>query len=224
MSTPRLVILVRHAQSEHHVLGLTGGWTDTPLTALGHEQSQALGARLRDELGAQPVRLYSSDLLRAMDTAQHIGEAFGVEAIADARLREHNNGECADLTIEEAKARWPDTWAVPVPLDVRAYPGAETPREFYDRTGGFIDDLDDDGTIPIVVTHGGTMICLVARWLRLAAEAVEPIGFSAYTTGITVLESDAHGSRIVERLNDTAHLGGGHGSASLGDLLAKLRR
>jgi probable phosphoglycerate mutase len=96
LQKPRLAILVRHAQSEHHVLGLTGGWTDTPLTALGHEQSRLVAARLTDELGVTPVRLYSSDLVRAHETARHIGEAFGVEAVLDERLREHNNGECAN--------------------------------------------------------------------------------------------------------------------------------
>jgi probable phosphoglycerate mutase len=213
------MILVRHAQSEHHVLRLTGGWTDTPLTALGHEQSRLLASRLRSELGPRPVRLFSSDLKRAMETAVHIGEAFGVKTVADPRLREHNNGECADLTIDEAKQRWPDTWAVPVALDMQAYPGAETPRGFYERAGAFIDDLDDEGTLPIVVTHGGTMVCLVARWLGLTAEVLEPIGFSAHTTGITVLQTDQHGSRIVERLNDTAHLAGLEGGVKLGDLL-----
>lgn len=216
---PRLIILVRHAQSEHHVLRLTGGWTDTPLTELGHEQSRLLASRLRYELGAVPLRLFSSDLVRAVETARHIGEAFGVEAVVDGRLREHNNGECADLTIDEAKVRYPDTWAVPVPLDTRAYPGAETPREFYERSGAFIDGMDGEGPMPVVVTHGGTMICLVARWLRLPAEAVEPIGFSAYTTGITVLKSDEHGQRIVERLNDASHLPSSGDVQSLGALM-----
>lgn len=218
MATPRLIVLVRHAQSEHHVLRLTGGWTDTPLTALGHEQSRRLAVRLRSELGARPVRLVSSDLKRAMETAQHIAGAFGVVPVPDPRLREHNNGERANLTIEEAKQRWPDTWAVPVPLDTRAYPGAETPREFYQRAGGFMDELDGEGPLPVVVTHGGTMVCLVARWLKLTPEAANAIGFSAYTTGITVLESDEHGSRIVERLNDAAHLSGLEGSVNFGDL------
>ena len=38
MPPPPAIIIVRHGQSEHHVRGLTGGWTDTPLTALGHGQ------------------------------------------------------------------------------------------------------------------------------------------------------------------------------------------
>jgi probable phosphoglycerate mutase len=154
-----------------------------------------------------------------LETAGHIGEALGIEAITDPRLREHTNGECADKTIEEARELWPDTWAVPVPLDVRAYPGAETPREFYDRAGAFIDDFASDSrdAVPIVVTHGGTMICLVARWLELSADVLEPIGFDAYTTGITVLRADKHGRRM-ERLNDTAHLAGIEGGVRLGEL------
>ena len=221
MTPPPLIILVRHAQSEHHVLRLTGGWTDTGLTALGHEQSRLLAARLRDELGPRPVRLFSSDLKRAMETAAHIGEAFGVEPVANARLRENNNGECAGLTIEEAKERWPDVWTKPASLDVQEFPGAETPREFYERAGAFIDDIVShrDGAVPIIVTHGGTMVCLVARWLGLSAEVLEPIGFSAHTTGITVLQTDRHGGHIVERLNDTSHLAGLEGGVKLGDLL-----
>jgi hypothetical protein len=63
------------------------------------------------------------------------------------------------------------------------------------------------------------MICLVARWLKLSAEALDPIGFSAYTTGITVLQLDRHGSRIVERLNDATHLATDSGATNLGSLL-----
>jgi probable phosphoglycerate mutase len=209
---------VRHAQSQHHVLRLTGGWTDTPLTELGHEQARRVAARLRDELGVRPVRVYSSDLLRAMETARHIGEAFGVDVIADERLREHNNGECAGLTIEEAKKRWPDMWTKPALLDVREFPGAETPREFYERAGAFIDSFAHDGDLAIVVTHGVTHDCLVARWLGLPAEVLEPIGFSAHTTGITVLTDGRHGRRI-ERLNDAAHLAGMEGDVKLRDVV-----
>ena len=103
--------------------------------------------------------------------------------------------------------------------NVRPFPGAETGREFYERAGSFIDTLSADGPLPVVVSHGGTIICMVARWLRLTPEALEPIGFSTHTASITVLQSDAHGDRIVERLNDVAHLAGIEGWVGLGDLV-----
>jgi probable phosphoglycerate mutase len=218
MPSPPLIVIVRHAQSQHHVLRLTGGWTDTPLTEVGHEQARLVAARLAEELRGRRVSLYSSDLQRAAQTAQHLSEALGAPIELDARLREHNNGAAANLTIEEAAKRWPDTWAVPVPLDTRAYEGAETPREFYDRAGAFIDEIEGDGSVPVVVTHGGTTVCLVARWLRLSIEVLEPIGFAAHTTSITVLSEDANGRRL-ERLNDTAHLADGASAVRIGDLL-----
>jgi broad specificity phosphatase PhoE len=216
MPTPPLVILVRHAQSEHHVRGLSGGWTETPLTALGHEQSERVAARLKAELGGTPIRLFTSDLLRCQETARHITVALGVEAVADARLREHNNGAAVDLTMSEVRQRFPGVFDSPWALDFRPFPGSETGREFYERAGAFIDTLPGKGPLPVVVSHGGTLICLVARWLNLTPEALEPIGFAFHTAGITVLQTDRHGDRIVERLNDIAHLAGIEGWVGLG--------
>ncbi len=219
MAAPPLVVLVRHAQSDHHVRRLTGGWTDTPLTALGHEQSRRVAARLRRELGDVPVSLYTSDLLRAQETAAHIAAAFGVEPRPDPRLREHNNGAAANLTMAEASARFPGVFDAPWTADFRPFPGAETGREFSERAGAFIDTLADDGATPVVVSHAGTIIRLVARWLRLPAEALEATIFATHPTGVTVLQADDGGHRIVERLNDTAHLAGLDGWVGLGTLL-----
>lgn len=219
MPPPRVIIIARHAESEHHIRKLTGGWTDTPLTEGGHEQSRLLAARLARELEGYPVSLYSSDLLRASQTAEHIATALGADLRLDERLREHNNGEAAGLTIDEAKARWPGRWGAAVGLDEQNNDGAETPREFYDRAGAFIDEIEDDGTVPVVVTHGGTVVCLVARWLLLSAEVLNPIGFSAHTTAISVLSRDDNGRRL-DVLNDTAHLYGRDGSVTIGDIIA----
>ena len=208
------VILVRHAQSEHHVRRLSGGWTDTHLTELGHQQAHRVAQRLRSELGDTPIRLFTSDLLRTQDTARHIAEAFGVTPILDERLREFNNGEAAGLTYEEVQRRWPEKPG-PWGLDHRQWPGGETWREFYQRSGSFIDALDMDGPLPIVVTHGGTVATLIVRWLALALESSELQNFSAHVTGITVLRELGHGVRGLERQNDVAHLAGMEGWVSL---------
>ena len=221
MTHPRLVIIVRHGQSEHHIRKLTGGWTDTSLTEIGHEQARRVAARLKEELGDREITLYTSDLLRAGETARHVAAAFGVDPVIDERIREHNNGEAANLTIEEARVKYPawfgaegtSIWAFGAPAPA---PGAETGAEFYVRCASFLDSLPDDGPIPVIVTHGGTIMCLVARWLLIEPAAIASIGFSAHTTSITVLKGRPW--RELERLNDVAHLAGMPGWVSLGDL------
>lgn len=210
----RSVILVRHAESEHHIRKLSGGWTDTPITALGHEQARRVAQRLRRELPG-PVRVYSSDLQRAAQTAQHIADAFGVALQPDWRLREHNNGEAIDLTIEEMLRRFPQQ-PFPHAADHRPFPSGETGREFAERVAAFMDELDFDAPgLPILVTHGGTMRPLIGYWLGLDAEQAGTMGFPSHVTAITVLSTGWHGMPEVERLNDTSHLEGMAGYPSL---------
>jgi probable phosphoglycerate mutase len=198
---------------------LSGGWTDTPITALGHEQAHRVAHRLKSELGDTPIRLFTSDLLRTQNTARHIAEAFGVEPVLDARLREFNNGEAAGLTIDEALRRWPERPG-PWGLDHRQWPGGETFREFHARAGEFIDTLDLDGDVPVVVTHGGTVSVLVARWLGFPPEIFETAYVGTHVTGVTVLKDLGYGRRGVERVNDVSHLAGMEGWVGLRDAVA----
>lgn len=215
---PRPIILVRHGQSEHHVRGLTGGWTDTPLTDLGHEQARRVAARLKRELKGESVALYTSDLLRAGGTAQYIATALGVEPVIDERIREHNNGEAVNLTMAEADERFPGAFSRSLfEPGWRMFPGAETGAELFARCAAFLDSLTGDGPTAVVVTHGGTIMCLVGHWLGMESHQLAPIQIPAYTTSITTLTT-WRGRRELERLNDTAHLEGIEGWTSLGEL------
>ena len=98
------IILIRHGESESNVGEMTGGWTDTPLTALGLRQAEAAARRLKEELGGAPCRLVSSNLRRAMQTAKVIGAALGVEPSPEPGLRRIYNGEATGRTKEEAKS------------------------------------------------------------------------------------------------------------------------
>ncbi len=212
---PPCIVLVRHAESEHHVRGLTGGWTDTPLTERGHRQAHLVAERLKAELAGIPVRLISSDLLRTRGTAAHIAEALGVQPEFDERLREHNNGEAAGLTWEEASRRWPDpeTW----PPDHRQFPGSETYREFQARAAAFLASLPDNGPLPVAVTHGGTIDRLIAAWMDIPPEVMSRAGFQCDVTSLTVLveDQDRVRTRHVTRSNDTRHLDGVEGQVPL---------
>ena len=97
-------------------------------------------------------------------------------------------------------------------------PGAETGTEFFARCAAFLDSLTGDGPTAVVVTHGGTIMCLVGHWLGMESHQLAPIQFAAYTTSITTLTVTSRGFHELERLNDVAHLEGLEGWTSLGKL------
>jgi broad specificity phosphatase PhoE len=207
----RRLLVIRHAQSEHHLNGLTGGWTDTGLSDLGREQARRLAARLGSELAGVPVTLCASDLRRGIETAAPIAAALGVPIQPEPRLREHNNGAAAGLTVAEASARYPEGFAGSWRADFRPFPDAETWREFNARICSFLEELPEDGPMPLLVTHGGTAMNIIAWWLRLGFEALQGIWFHTPPAGITVLRTDdgpTFSHRGLERLGDTAHLHG----------------
>lgn len=88
----RQIIVVQHCQSEHHINEMSGGWTDTPLTNLGQEQAHLVGLRISGIIGDENYTLYSSDLLRAKQTAEIIAKHINVNIIEDKGLREINTG------------------------------------------------------------------------------------------------------------------------------------
>jgi probable phosphoglycerate mutase len=97
------LILVRHGESKHHVEGLTGGWTNTGLTNLGKKQAELTGYRLQSFVRSRTSILYTSDLDRAVETAQILGKILGVKPLYDESLRELNWGIAIDMTLEEAQ-------------------------------------------------------------------------------------------------------------------------
>ena len=102
------LILVRHGETLWNRERRMQGQTDTPLSAIGRAQAQAVGQRL----ARHPfVALYSSDLTRAWDTAAAIARASGREVRREPALRERTFGVFEGLTYEEMAQRYPDEHA-----------------------------------------------------------------------------------------------------------------
>ena len=199
------IIIVQHCQSEHHVNDLTGGWTDTPLTEFGRRQAGLIADRLKRELAGVPCRLVSSDLQRAFQTAEIIGSAIGLKPVGVRALREHSSGEATGKTKEWARRSMaPKTEPF---LDWRPFRGGETWREFHARVASFMDSLSAaECPDPVIVTHGGTLGCIVTWWLRLEIDRMtDAAPFVASPGSITVLKTSEYGKPIVDRLNDQAH-------------------
>ena len=71
------IITIQHTQSVHHINGMVGSWTDWELSELGVRQANRIGEKLKSELSERKFFMYSSDLLRAKQTAEHIGRYLG---------------------------------------------------------------------------------------------------------------------------------------------------
>ena len=199
------IILVRHGQAESNVSNLTGGWSQTSLTDVGHQQAHLVAKRLKRELRGREVSAYCSDLKRAVQTAEIIGEELGLGIIPEIGFRECNNGVAAGKTKEEADAfQVPPTQPL---LDWRQYPGAETWREFYIRVSECMERVTGAADGPLlIVTHGGTMVNVVAWWIRMPLDTLSEFTLRTQNTGITILTDTELGERAIERHNDVAHL------------------
>ncbi|MCX8053637.1 MAG: histidine phosphatase family protein [Armatimonadetes bacterium] len=198
------LIVVRHGEAEHMVRGLTGGWTDTPLTKLGKRQAQLTGPRIRSLVGNKKFAFYSSDLLRAAETAQIIGESLQIEPILTPALRELNNGTAAGLKIEDAsKILNPITGAL---VDWAPFPGAETWRQMSERVESFLDRIrDDNSELVVLVAHGGSANAAICWWLELTIGR-HNISFELDPCSISRLNKTRYGEKNVVKTNDTSHL------------------
>lgn len=197
------LILVRHGEADHLVRGLTGGWSDVHLTALGQEQARLTGSRLAGMIGDRPVQFYSSDLARTVETAEEIAKFLPVKPVLTLGLRELNNGEAASLTKEEAaKMEIPITSPV---IDWAPYPGAESWRRMSERVAAFLESVDPMHDLTLLVGHGNSGNCVLHWWLGLG-HGGKGIAFDLDPCSITYLRINEWGERSIVKLNDTSHL------------------
>jgi broad specificity phosphatase PhoE len=83
------LLLVRHGETDWNAAGRLQGHTDRPLSDYGREQAR----RLADELtGEEFEAIYASDLTRARETAEIVGERLHLPVVLDPDLREKNWG------------------------------------------------------------------------------------------------------------------------------------
>jgi len=154
----RRLVLVRHGETDWNRSGRAQGHADVPLNATGHAQAKAVAVVLAD---IAPVRLWSSDLARARETAEAIAEATGLDVELDPRLREYDVGERSGLTLDEAVVRFPEQYAAyAAGSSPTLAPGEETTSQVHDRVApALLDCLGDlgPGQTGIVVLHGACL-------------------------------------------------------------------
>ena len=97
------IITIQHTQSIHHTNGMVGSWTDWELSEQGIEQANRIGKKLKEELAGKSFVMYSSDLLRAKQTAENVGKHLNLTPVLRKELRERNLGRCCGKSVQWMK-------------------------------------------------------------------------------------------------------------------------
>jgi broad specificity phosphatase PhoE len=135
------LLLVRHGETDWNAEGRLQGHTDRPLNEYGRRQARDLADRLA---GEDADAIYASDLARAKETAEIVGERLGLTVVIDADLREKNWGNWEGLTGDER---------VHVEFEGES---TEAHRERVMRAVRRIVERHPDQRV-VVVTHGGSL-------------------------------------------------------------------
>jgi 2,3-bisphosphoglycerate-dependent phosphoglycerate mutase/probable phosphoglycerate mutase len=176
--TLRRLVLVRHGETDFNAEGRMQGQLESELTEKGRRQARTVGPLLARY---QPARLTSSDLSRAVSTAEEIGHTIGLPVKLDARLRETHLGEWQGLTIRQVQAQWPadlERWRAD---PTWAPPGGESRVQVAGRALSVVTELEaefSEGglTTALLCAHGGLIAGLVCALIGLEEPSWTAIG------------------------------------------------
>ena len=198
------IFIVTHTQATHHIDRLVGGCYDSELTDKGRTDAKACGQRLL-ELGLDGIPIISSDLARARQTAEAIGECLGSPIRYDARLREMSFGDAEGRPVADVGGAILSSDG-DNRLDFRNAYGGETKRELASRLYEVMEEIIATERA-IICTHGYATTFLIACWIGMPIESVGYVNFRVLPGSIThLVEDDVHANRAVRYLSDARHL------------------
>ncbi len=146
--------LVRHGETDWNKERRFQGHKDIPLNEKGICQAERLANWLKDHsFGA----IYSSDLIRAVKTAEILAVPHGLEVLQRKELRERNMGDWEGIHIEEIEAANP-TWRTQIEDELWCHRfGIEPVQRMCQRIIHFLNKLVEKhpGNTLLVVSHGG---------------------------------------------------------------------
>ena len=199
----KTIITIQHTQSLHHTNGMVGSWTDWELSDFGKEQAEKIGKNLAEELSEKYV-IYSSDLLRAKQTAEIVGKHLGVEPIFKTELRERNLGEAVGKSVEWLRENMGKPERT---VGDRLFPSAESRREEWNRLKPFFDEItSNEEEYIIIVSHGDLLSVFNAMWLGLSVESLEKSELFGVSGGVSFLFENPEGKRFIKKMSDTSYM------------------
>ena len=195
------ILLIRHGRQNSPLCNV-----NVPLSEEGRRQAALLGERLK---GENIEAVWSSDLIRAVDTADIINEALHVLMETRKGIREISFGDMEGLSDEVIADRFEEFLRERSRMEKDLpYPGGECAGDVVARAVLVMKEImEHDYETVAVVTHGGVIRSLVAYYLGMDLAKVQLLGGHLENCGITELWVRKSDGRVsVNRFNDASHL------------------
>lgn len=195
--------MVRHGDTEFNSAQRFQGHSHIELSPAGYRQAE----RLRDRLAAEKIDIiYSSDLKRALATAEVISSRHKAGIITCPELREINCGKLEGLTFDEVSRFYPEVvaWCVNWSPQLR-FPGGESFDELKERVTSFLNRLKEhtlEQTI-LIVAHGGPLRLLLCYFLEI--DLWHWRQFQLNVASLSIVETYPE-IAVMSLFNDTSHL------------------
>jgi len=197
------LFLVRHGITEFNSTRRFAGYSDIDMSDAGYEQVE----KLRDRLANEKIdAVYSSDLKRALTTAEVICPQSKGNIVACAELREMNYGQAEGLTFDEISRLYPEAAELITNFDLGLeFPDGEGFTGFIERTAGFLDRLKEHEKEQsvLIVSHSGPLRVLLCSLLGIDQEHWWQLRFD--NASLSVVETYPRGA-ILMLHNDLSHL------------------
>lgn len=195
--------IVRHGQTNWNILGKTQGHGNSDLTEQGIVQARELA----EDITKYPIDyIYSSDLGRAIQTAEILGEKLNIEVQKTEGLREMGFGVWEGLLIDEIKKDYSDIYDIwrndPHLVNI---PKGETLQVIKERVDNFIEEINKkhENKHIIFVTHSITLRVMLLSFLGSGMENIYRI--KQDNTALNIVEYRDYGP-VVIKMNDTSHI------------------
>lgn len=200
----KTIITIQHTQSVHHTNGMVGSWTDWELSELGVNQAKNIGEKLKAELDGRKFVMYSSDLLRAKQTAENIGNYLGITPILRSELRERNLGKCCGKSVQWLRENIEQQEKT---IDDRLFSDAESRRDEWNRLKSFFDEImtNDEENI-IIVSHGDLLSVFNTMFLGLDVETINDCEMFGLAGGVSYMFENNEGKRFIKRISDMSYI------------------
>ncbi len=204
MMNVRRIIFIRPGQTDWNKQGRQQGWVASPLDARGVHQAEKL-AKVMPSIGVGA--LYSSDLVRAKQTADIVAHKLGLTPIFDERLRERAVGQWQGLTLNEIRDWYPrEHMALQSNPDQFRIPGGESRLDVQARMKAALADILASVSCETIAIISHTITIKMSVRLLVPGTDVE---FDYVTnTSVTTLDRDQDGPWRMVAVDDTIHLEG----------------